>query len=60
MAPIEDNWRFFSYALLTNELTHLDEKDIWDGSTAFIQNIWDKYNKPSQNIISPLLENVLF
>lgn len=39
---------------------HLDEKDAWEGSKAFTQNVWDKYNKPSENVINPLLETVLF
>jgi len=43
-----------------NLTPHLDEKDIWEGSKNFTQNVWDTYNKPSENIISPLLETVLF
>ena len=43
-----------------NLTPHLDEKDTWAGSTAFTQNVWDKYNKPSEHVISPILETVLF
>ncbi len=39
---------------------HLDEKDLWVESTAFSQNVWDEFNKPSKNILNPLLETVLF
>ncbi|MRX41010.1 hypothetical protein GJU43_17125 [Flavobacterium sp. LC2016-23] len=43
-----------------NLTPHLDEKDIWAGSAAFTQNVWDKYNQPSENIMNPLLETTLF
>lgn len=43
-----------------NLTPHLNEKDVWEGSKAFTQNVWDKYNEPSENVINPLLETVLF
>jgi len=43
-----------------NLTPHLNEKDVWEGSKAFTQNVWDKYNEPSENVINPLLESVLF
>lgn len=43
-----------------NLTPHLDDKDIWEGSKVFTQNIWDSYNKPSKNIISPLLKTTYF
>jgi len=39
---------------------HLNEQDVYVGSTAYTQNIWEKYNKTSPNVISPLLETTLF
>lgn len=43
-----------------NLTPHLNKKDVWEGSKAFTQNVWDKYNEPSENVIKPLLETVLF
>lgn len=43
-----------------NLTPHLNEKDVWEGSKDFTQNVWDKYNEPSENVINPLLETVLF
>lgn len=43
-----------------NLTPHLDEKDVWIGSKAFTQNIWDTYNKPSENVINSLLETTFF
>jgi len=43
-----------------NLTPHLDEKDVWIGSKAFTQNVWDNYNKPSENVINPLLETTFF
>lgn len=43
-----------------NLTPHLDEKDVWIGSKAFTQNVWDNYNKPSENVINSLLETTFF
>jgi len=43
-----------------NLTPHLDEKENWTGSTTFTQNVWDKFNKPSEKITSPLLETILY
>lgn len=39
---------------------HLNNQDIWVGSKVFTKNVWDEFNKPSANVLNPLLETVLF
>jgi len=39
---------------------HLDEQDVFIGSTAYTKNVWDKFNKTLPNVINPLLETTLF
>lgn len=43
-----------------NLTPHLDEQDVFVGSTSYTKNVWHKFNTTLPKVISPILETTFF